>query len=401
MAAFANGFLWVFSLAALLGVVGGALQDSSVFTAFAGPFTLFAILYVLAMSACLLWAPCLPKRVFVPACLLVGWEMVGALPLRFWAGPLWGQVSVSALELAIAIAAFAWLRGQTGRLGVTSAWLTERGPSFSLRSLLLRGASVALALPFALAVYAWVGAASALDHYTAGYMHLRSDGIWSTQRTLARGDQRIVLVGMIHVGQSDFYADVLDGLPSDAVILAEGVSDSEGLLGELRYASVADTFGLSEQAEAFPVHEGDVEGVDDSEPDVVSADVDASEFTEDTRDVLVALGRLLAADSVPAQLAAWSSYEAALSGPGVPAMVWHDILELRNERLLEHVDAELESHSLLVIPWGALHLAAIDSALRERGFEQGGEARERRAIAFPWAAADAPPDVPAAPPAAP
>jgi hypothetical protein len=46
-----------------------------------------------------------------------------------------------------------------------------------------------------------------------------------------------------------------------------------------------------------------------------------------------------------------------------------DILDRRNENLVAAIDSNLGEYALIVVPWGALHLPAIEDAIFARGFE--------------------------------
>ena len=57
--------------------------------------------------------------------------------------------------------------------------------------------------------------------------------------------------------------------------------------------------------------------------------------------------------------------------------VQHDILERRNEHLLGEIAEALPEFEQLIVPWGALHLPAIEAALLADGFEPNGGSTRR------------------------
>jgi hypothetical protein len=63
-------------------------------------------------------------------------------------------------------------------------------------------------------------------------------------------------------------------------------------------------------------------------------------------------------------------------------LVERDVFERRNERLLAELEAALPDYERVVVPWGALHLPAIEEAVRKDGFVQTGSTR-RRLLSWP------------------
>ena len=47
---------------------------------------------------------------------------------------------------------------------------------------------------------------------------------------------------------------------------------------------------------------------------------------------------------------------------------FEDVLDQRNDHLLEQIDRHAHHHPVMVIPWGALHISAIARGLQDRGF---------------------------------
>ena len=59
-----------------------------------------------------------------------------------------------------------------------------------------------------------------------------------------------------------------------------------------------------------------------------------------------------------------------------------DLLQKRNAHVMKQVDAELSSGRMILIPWGAAHLAELQAAILQRGFRES--ARIPR-LAIPFA----------------
>jgi hypothetical protein len=58
-----------------------------------------------------------------------------------------------------------------------------------------------------------------------------------------------------------------------------------------------------------------------------------------------------------------------------------DILDKRNAVVIDSMMRSLEYYDTIVIPWGAMHMPAIEAAVLELGFEPGAE-RERLSVDF-------------------
>jgi hypothetical protein len=60
-----------------------------------------------------------------------------------------------------------------------------------------------------------------------------------------------------------------------------------------------------------------------------------------------------------------------------------DILDHRNVHLIGAIEEALTSHDFVVVPWGAMHLPAIEKQLVDWGFVESHRS-QRRALNFPW-----------------
>src|SRR5262249_46790640 len=158
---------------------------------------------------------------------------------------------------------------------------------------------------------------------------------------------------------------------------AEGVSDREGLLREgLDYGSVARPLGLVVQ----PPFEAALSELEDEQDEaghgarVVRADLDLRDFSAETLGFLRGMSRILASPDLGTGLARAREL-AGCCDAAAGARILQDLIEKRNAHLVAELDAALPEHRSIVVPWGALHLPAIERALRERGFEPRGETR--------------------------
>ena len=101
----------------------------------------------------------------------------------------------------------------------------------------------------ALLGYGALSLSAQIEHFTAGFMSFDWRGIQSTARVYRRGDREVHLVGMMHIGEDEAYRELFESFAGEStVVLEEGVSDAEGVLGEgLFYDVIASRFGLEVQ----------------------------------------------------------------------------------------------------------------------------------------------------------
>lgn len=251
------------------------------------------------------------------------------------------------------------------------------------------GIPVVAAMFFAaIFVSIFVGFSSELDRLTGGYLRLKPDGLYLTERQFQAGDKQVYLAGMMHVADSDFYERVLPaGDPAQpSVVLVEGVTDSGKLLGSngLSYGKMAEALKITAQEHSVfteKIREGLAK--EDSQESIVfkRADVDISAFRPQTVTFLLAVGALFNAKD-------WQDVASQLSNPASPLMdeaaqheVMQDILVARNDKLTAEIQSSLKDYKRVIVPWGALHLQGIEAWLKKRNFVQSQEI-ERKALGF-------------------
>jgi hypothetical protein len=157
------------------------------------------------------------------------------------------------------------------------------------------------------------------------------------------------------------------------VVLAEGVTDEQQLMPEgLSYGKLAARLGLDAQ-EDVPIDTGAhiIEG----------ADIDLAEFSPSTLELLRAISRVIRAEDLAAASLAYQQLSELTARPETVQTALAEIIELRNEHLLEHIGDALGEYRHVIVPWGAAHMPAIEQAIFELGFELS-ETRERDVIQF-------------------
>jgi hypothetical protein len=233
---------------------------------------------------------------------------------------------------------------------------------------------VLLAAPLVVVLGAAGCAVYVAERATGGFVGFGADGIRFDERRYTRGDREVVLVGLSHVGRKGVYDALLrptDDTPT--VVLAEGVTDTQGLLPRrsMGLDPLAEDLGLAMQPEVEAMigpPPGEAGAAPSDLVEVEHADLDVSAFRPTTVEILRLAFRIVAE---PGDEEARTELEALLQRPDA-ANAWRDflddVLEKRNAHVLERVDEALERRARVVVPWGALHLTGIEAGLLERGF---------------------------------
>jgi len=188
---------------------------------------------------------------------------------------------------------------------------------------------------------------------------------------------------MAHIGDDDAYRALFESFAGQStLLLEEGVSDEQGLIGEgLFYEMLAGRIGLDVQPSfdallaAMPASDTGV-----PMPDIRNADVDARVFSEDTIAVLGAAARLYQSDRLAPALKQFQATLDAL-GPDATQTAFRDLIDNRNAHLLAEIRTGLDDYQRIIVPWGALHLPGIEDAILEWGFEQTAS-RQHRITAY-------------------
>ncbi len=314
--------------------------------------------------------PGVPKRVFLPVALFLPVSFVAVLPLLVyfhehaaWIG--WGGSLLQVLFTFLILrhlkqgSAIRWPLCPDARLG-------ER--SFHWGNLTAMLLAVPLVVLPALLLGTALSAKLAVDHFTDGFVALGPSGVTMQLRRYVRDDgKQITLVPMSHVGEATFYQEICESFPENSVVLMEGVSDkNKPTSSHSNYSRMAKSIGVVEQQEVFK-----------PKGELVAADVDMSEFSPATRDmlkgVLLVHSKGLTEETMPILLKP--------TPPGFEKQLLDDILGKRNRHLLRVLHERLPSASHIVIPWGAAHMPEISREIVKSGFRVA-ETREFTAIRF-------------------
>lgn len=316
----------------------------------------------------------LPKRILLPPIAFLVWAgLCGGFPLAF----VWPEQAQRLLEggqLALGVA-----------LLVGHFWRRPVPPdaAFSWKNLAIFTIFTVVVAPIALAAAVVNAAGTSMETATGGYLKLRLSGLLLEERQLAKDGKSVRLVSMMHIGAKDFYDHVQASLPANgrAIVLLEGISDDKDLLNSrFSYAKIAKLFGLTAQESSALQRKARSIDDDDSPPetgavsgrlDYRRADLDVSAFRPTTIRYINAVGTLFDDPTVERFWRAISEENSPLAGgPDIQQIVMNDILNKRNQHLIAAIDKALQTHEILIVPWGALHLPAIEAMLKERGFQE-------------------------------
>ncbi len=387
---FANFYLIIFLIDAGLSLVDELLVVvGSPYPLFTSGRLLVAFVTIalsMVVYVCLGIDRRLPKRVFLPMTLYIAWCTVAMWPLS-------GVIDRASLPLLAAIGqaatgllAIALLRGRV----LLPQELFQTNP-FSLSNTLGFTGINLLLTPLVMLYGCLALAGNYLEERTAGFLRLSPVGIYMAERSYHRESKEIRLAGMIHIGKEEYYADLADSISTDAtVILTEGVTDRDRLLEHnFNYSKLAGVIGLSSQ-DKMQI-DGNLVDLDDPDqaaqggrdkPDIAWADIDLSRFDPQTIEFLNAIGRTLFSGKPVAQVfAEYTTWADENMTPERVTVVMTDILDKRNDAVIISLSKALQRYETIIIPWGAMHMPAIEAAVLEQGFEPG-ERKERMSLDF-------------------
>lgn len=395
MRCFANLYIVLFLTDAVISLV------DELFKAFSWPLPLFSglrysvagivIILSIAIFACMGIDRRLPKKLLLPLTLYISWSALAMWPLSGIIGRESLGMIAALGQLLLGGISMVLLRNPGGKSLLSNARF--RVPMFSWRNTLIFAAINLLLLPFALTYTSLAIASDYLEEQTAGFLRLSPVGIYMSERSYHLDEKVIRLAGMMHIGKEDYYEDLAESMSAaGTIILLEGVTDHDKLLeNQFNYSKLAGVIGLSSQQKMHingnlvDLNHLDtwVKGAEEQgKPDIASADIDLNQFDPQTVDFLNELGRTLFSGKPMVEgLVEYNSWVNANMTPERIAGVMADILDKRNAVVIDSLLRCLERYDTIIIPWGAMHMPAIEAAVLEQGFARG-VARERLSLDF-------------------
>lgn len=315
--------------------------------------------------------PMIPKRLFLPLALFHPLAGLAAIPVLIYSPDRIQQV-VWVISFFQVILGLGILYKIQGRIKFRWPIIEEsQVPAwrFSWRNLcVFLLANVFVLLPVVAAYLAFC-ANRAIDHFSDGFLALRPEGLKVQVRKYVRNDGKTIqLVPMSHIGEPDFYRQLSKSFPTNAVILMEGVSDRSGLLtNRITYQRMAASLGVTEQHKEFRP----------AATQMVRADVDVDQFATNTIDFLN-LATLVHTKGMNAETL---RKVMQFSQPGFEEQLFEDVLQKRNRRVVDEIDAQLAQNENIIVPWGAAHMPGIAHEIQKSGFRLS-ETRDYVAIRF-------------------
>ncbi|MBU1105750.1 MAG: hypothetical protein KKB51_03695 [Candidatus Riflebacteria bacterium] len=215
-----------------------------------------------------------------------------------------------------------------------------------------------------------------LEDLTRDYITLGPTGILSTEKYYEKNGVEIRLLGMAHVAEKGFYQNVKNSLHGKpALMLMEGITDDAKLLKTPPdLGAFAEKLGVDSQRDKFSPRE-----MPDN-VEIIRADLDSSDFSAGTVEVLNSLGKIYSEKHFNASSLLMMYLK--LSDLEVSQTFMKDLLTKRNECLINHLQENLARHNLILVPWGAMHLPEIEKWVANNGFTLKDQ-KSRTILRFP------------------
>lgn len=314
--------------------------------------------------------PGIPKRVFLPVALFIPVSCVAVLPLLvyFHAHSDWIGWGVSILQVVTAVAVLWWLKGKIRPLWPLVPATRIAPAKFRIgHCAAVLGGGLLVLIP-ALLLYIGFSAQLAVNHFSDGFVKVSPAGVSMEVRNYLRDDgKKVTLVPMSHVGETDFYQNLAASFPADSVVLMEGVSDNKKIVQTTsNYSKMAESLGVVDQHSAFR-----------PQGRMVAADMDMSEFSQETLDMLKTAMLLHSKGVTPETMPILLKP----TPPGLEERLMEDILTKRNHHLLKVLHEQLPGANHIIIPWGAAHMPEIAREIQKSGFRLA-DTKEHIAIRF-------------------
>ena len=375
----ANLFLVLFLIAAILGIANELLHLFLNFQYFAGLQQLIWFALIGVGSLVYLgfgFNKHLPKLILIPLFIWLFWNMVDYWPLENAIGSYF-RLYASCGQFLLG-AAVLRLNRKINNERLLLARSQFIGPAFSGRNL-FRFCLISIPImPIALLLTSYAVIDSLIEETTAGFVQLKPNGLYMTERIYQQENKQIRLTGMIHLGQEDFYANLMASIPNGrTLILAEGVTDEEGLMTErFGYGKIADLLGLTSQENVHfqgrligAIELDEIDIGEQNTPDILRADIDLKQFDPRTLEVLNALAKyILNADSLADGYLEFNRWTQEHTTPDLNGIIMDDLINKRNQSVIGYLPKALNKYDTVVIPWGALHMKGIETAVQEKGF---------------------------------
>jgi hypothetical protein len=391
MRKFANLFLILFFIMASAGIICGIADLFMFIPALSVTYLLLhalTILIAIPLYFALAFNRHLPRLILIPLFFWLFWGACSYWPLTTFDNKL--LLIASCVQLLIGFLFLKLNRKINGR----TLLLNPRqfiGNAFSGQCFIHFIIINIFVIPCALVLLIYINLSTFVNDKSAGFVQLKPTGLFMSERTYRLADKEIQLTAMIHLGQGNFYNELNESLPQHgALILAEGVSDTEGLMTEnFNYGKMAQTLGVVSQTQFhFPGKLIDTQQLLNPSPELLEqtnllpADIDLSEFDPRTIAVLNALARdVLNADNLLAGYSDFNHWLQQEMPEDIDKIIMNDLIDRRNKAVYNYIIQALPHYDTIVVPWGALHMPGIEQKIKKLGFQLVSE-EQRQSIDF-------------------
>jgi hypothetical protein len=277
------------------------------------------------------------------------------------------------LEIAATVLCLLTLRLRTPPPNARASFLFTQADfthfRFSLPKTVVATLTHLTLLPVAYLAALAYGSVWMINKASAGFIQINQTGVFFQTRSYQLNNTSIHLLPTIHIANPAFYKRISAHLqnlnPQTTLVLPEGVTDRNNRLkNPLDYTHLAASTGLTPQPRSLPSK---------LSPHTLHVDADISDFAPEVQDALNRFTQGLA-NALQQNLPAALNNLAALDAKA-QELFWKDILENRNQRVLNGIDHATSSPTPptlpnplehLIIPWGAAHMPGIERGLLQR-----------------------------------
>lgn len=393
MRLFLNIFLIAFFIDSGFSVISSLLVTFADSTILSGSQQLFGLV-VFIFSLIIFFSAginaSIPKKQILPLILFLVWATMSAPPLPVFFENHTLYMMLSFIQLFISLATFWIIRRKNGSRFFTDSLIPEFSFSFKNTSIFF-GVNLII-VPVLILFVAFTSIQALLNHKTAGFLRLSPSGIYMKERIYQKDDKTIKLIGMIHIGEGSYYDSLTETIQnSSSILMAEGVSDKNKLIKNgFSTKGFAKTYGLRSQEDldldgeliSYEEFNSEVFSSENNNLKIVQADVDISSFSSDTIEFLNIAGKyVFKEDSFAQGLAEYNTWIQKNGTPELIANIKNDIIDKRNEKVISMLETAVEKFSLVIVPWGAMHMPAIEESVKKMGFIIV-KTNERRSMVF-------------------
>lgn len=314
-----------------------------------------------------------PKRVFITAFVILTFRSSLGWPLSLATGLEAACHALNFLLVAIAALYLVWLFLRPTHF-YGRPWFRWQHSAVSLVSWM--GIT---ALSF---VTGLLGVAATVDEISSGFVQITPRGIFFTEKIFQKDEHRVHLIGLAHIGESDFYRDLQNAfkqpIDGDRLVLTEGVTDEGNILpagfkSGNTYAGFAKQLGLEEQ-KSFAGQDdanseiggADLGSVTFGSVTFMNADIDISELKPMHLNLLITLLETMESGNLIESLIASSSIQ--ISSEEMEDFLLEGLIGQRNEHLMTVYKTAHPDFEEIHIPWGAAHLPDLERRFLSEGF---------------------------------